>query len=176
MSSRGSSSNSNSRHTKAIFLVTLSIVLFSQQFTGLYSAIASGDNRYDYSCIDPGYNNSSLPMQGLEKDFMALLGCVEITSDTSQTKSDWLHLCSGLEFTLVSSCYALVNSDNTLTLEGVRVLGCIRGALMLSGMQLPHDLDALQNLNVPTECEGTINWAQVGNVTNLRDILDAQFD
>lgn len=164
------------KHAKGLFLATLSIVLFSQQFIGLYNAIASDNNRSNYDCIDPGYDTSSLPIKGLEKDFMDLIGCKDITSDTSQATSDWLHLCSGLEFTLVSSCYALVNSDNTLTLEGERVLGCIRGDVMHSGMQLPHDLDALQNLEVPTDCGGTVNWGQIGNITNLRNILDSRFN
>jgi hypothetical protein len=66
-----------------------------------------------------------------------------------------------------------------VTVEGERVLGCIRNGLVLAGggtflLNLPPLLiiPILQALSEPTGCGGVIEWSYIGNVGDLRDVKD----
>jgi hypothetical protein len=80
---------------------------------------------------------------------------------------------------LVSSCEVLVNPDNTLTSEGERAVGCIRNGIALAGggtfllsLPLPLVIAALQILEEPTGCGGIVEWGLIGDVGDLRGIIN----
>jgi hypothetical protein len=92
---------------------------------------------------------------------------------------DWAQICSSLQIALVSSCNDLVNSDNTLTNEGERAVGCIRNGIFLAGggsfllhLPLPLIVGALQALSEPTGCDGIVQWGLIGSVGDLRSIIN----
>ena len=92
---------------------------------------------------------------------------------------NWVSLCSDLQVALVSSCTDLVNSDNTLTQEGDRAVGCIRNGILLAGggsfllhLPLPAIGAALQFLEGPTGCDGIVNWGLMGSVGDLRSVIN----
>lgn len=101
-------------------------------------------------------------------------------SEPSQSGGiNYVQLCSDLEVALVSSCDVLVNPDNTLTTEGERAVGCIRNGILLAGggtlllaLPLPLIAGALQALEEPTGCGGIVEWGLIGNVGDLRGIID----
>ena len=49
------------------------------------------------------------------------------TNNGGNTSTNWMDLCNKISFALVSSCNSLVNSDNTLTSQGIHVRDCIEG-------------------------------------------------
>jgi hypothetical protein len=93
---------------------------------------------------------------------------------------DWINICQTAEVALYSSCDDLVKSDNLLTYEGERALGCIRnGALITIGAGvlgvpwsiIPKGLDLLEE---PTGCDGIIKMdmlSQIGGLSGLLNIL-----
>lgn len=92
---------------------------------------------------------------------------------------DWIETCNDLQMALVSSCEVLVNPDNTLTSEGERAVGCIRNGIALAGggslllsLPLPLVIAALQFLEEPTGCGGIVEWGLIGNVGDLRGIIN----
>lgn len=92
---------------------------------------------------------------------------------------DWIKTCNDLQMALVSSCEVLVNPDNTLTTEGERAVGCIRNGIALAGggtlllsLPLPLVITALQILEEPTGCGGIVEWGLIGNVGDLRGIIN----
>jgi hypothetical protein len=92
---------------------------------------------------------------------------------------DWITVCNNLQSALVSSCGILVNSDNTLTTEGERAVGCIRNGIALAGggtlllsLPLPLVVPALQILEEPTGCGGIVEWGLIGNVDDLQGIIN----
>ena len=92
---------------------------------------------------------------------------------------DWISVCNNLQSALVSSCDILVNSDNTLTTEGERAVGCIRNGIALAGggtllasLPLPLVISALQILEEPTGCGGIVEWGLIGDVGDLRGIIN----
>ena len=98
---------------------------------------------------------------------------------TRQGGMNWVSLCSDLQVALVSSCDILVNSDNTLTQEGDRAVGCIRNGILLAGggsfllhLPLPAIAAALQFLECPTGCDGIVNWGLMGSVGDLRSVIN----
>ena len=54
----------------------------------------------------------------------------------SNTGTNWMNLCTKISFALSSSCDTLVNSDNTLTSQGMHVRDCIQGGALLAGAAL----------------------------------------
>jgi hypothetical protein len=50
--------------------------------------------------------------------------------------TNWIDLCNKISFALISSCDTLVNSDNTLTSQGMHVRDCIQGGALLAGADL----------------------------------------
>ena len=55
-------------------------------------------------------------------------------NDNNQaSERDWSSICDKISFALISSCSDLVNSDNTLTSEGVHVRNCIENGALLAG-------------------------------------------
>ena len=50
----------------------------------------------------------------------------------SNTGPNWMNLCTKISFALSSSCDTLVNSDNTLTSQGMHVRDCIQGGALLA--------------------------------------------
>ena len=50
--------------------------------------------------------------------------------------TNWMDLCTKISFALTSSCDTLVNSDNTLTSQGMHVRDCIQGGALLAGAAL----------------------------------------
>jgi hypothetical protein len=54
----------------------------------------------------------------------------------SNTGTNWMDLCTKISFALTSSCDTLVNSDNTLTSQGMHVSDCIQGGALLAGAAL----------------------------------------
>ena len=92
---------------------------------------------------------------------------------------DWIKTCNDLQMALVSSCEVLVNPDNTLTTEGERAVGCIRNGIALAGggtlllsLPLPLIIAALQILEEPTGCGGIVEWGMIGDVGDLRGIIN----
>jgi hypothetical protein len=92
---------------------------------------------------------------------------------------DWNTVCNNLQAALVSSCDILVNSDNTLTQEGQRAVDCIRNGIALAGggtllasLPLPLVITALKILEEPTGCGGIVKWEAIGNVGDLRGIIN----
>jgi hypothetical protein len=92
---------------------------------------------------------------------------------------DWIKTCNDLQMALVSSCEVLVNPDNTLTTEGERAVGCIRNGIALAGggtlllsLPLPLVIAALQILEEPTGCGGIVEWGLIGDVGDLRGIIN----
>jgi hypothetical protein len=92
---------------------------------------------------------------------------------------DWITVCNDLQAALVSSCDVLVNPDNTLTAEGERAVGCIRNGIALAGggslllsLPLPLVITALQILEEPTGCGGIVEWGLIGEVGDLRGIIN----
>jgi hypothetical protein len=88
-------------------------------------------------------------------------------------------MCNDLQTALVSSCEVLVNPDNTLTFEGERAVGCIRNGIALAGggsillsLPLPLVITALQILEEPTGCGGIVEWGLIGEVGDLRGIIN----
>jgi hypothetical protein len=87
-------------------------------------------------------------------------------------------LCNDLQVALISSCDVLVDSDNTLTVEGERAVGCIRNGILLAGggslllsLPLPIVIAALQILEEPTGCGGIVEWGLIGNVNDLQGVI-----
>jgi hypothetical protein len=54
------------------------------------------------------------------------------TVPPSSSGPNYIDICNKIQFALVSSCGALVNPDNTLTVDGKRVNDCISGGAVLS--------------------------------------------
>jgi hypothetical protein len=52
------------------------------------------------------------------------------------TGPDWNDICNKISFALISPCSDLVNPDNTLTLQGEHVKGCIQNGAVLAGAAL----------------------------------------
>jgi hypothetical protein len=46
------------------------------------------------------------------------------------TGTNWIDLCNKISFALISSCNTFVNSDNTLTSQGIHVRDCIQGGAL----------------------------------------------
>lgn len=91
---------------------------------------------------------------------------------------NWVQLCSDLQPILISDCSQLVNSNNILTLEGERAVGCIRNGLLLGGggalllkLPLPSVISILQTLSEPTGCGDIIEWGFIGSVSNLKGMI-----
>jgi hypothetical protein len=65
-----------------------------------------------------------------------------------------------------------------VTVEGERVLGCIRNGLVLAGggtflLNLPPPYNSsITGTFQPTGCRGVIEWSYIGNVGDLRDVKD----
>ena len=55
---------------------------------------------------------------------------------SGNTGTNWMDLCTKISFALSSSCDTLVNSDNTLTSQGMHVRDCIQGGALLAGTAL----------------------------------------
>jgi hypothetical protein len=92
---------------------------------------------------------------------------------------DWIKTRNDLQAALVSSCDVLVNPDNTLTTEGERAMGCIRNGILLAGggsilaaLPLPLIIAVLQVLEEPTGCGGIVEWGLIGEVGDLRSIIN----
>jgi signal peptidase I len=59
-----------------------------------------------------------------------------MNNGSSNTGTNWIDLCHKVSFALTSSCNTLVNSDNTLTSQGIHVRDCIQGGALLAGAAL----------------------------------------
>jgi hypothetical protein len=91
---------------------------------------------------------------------------------------DWIQLCRAADPIIIPDCYNLVSPNNVLTPQGERAWGCIRNGLLLAGgaallnQPLPVVIPILQALSEPTGCGGIVEWNFIGNVGNLRGIID----
>ena len=173
------------KHINA-FLTTLIVFLLLQQIAGVFNIFASNNYPPDYSCIDSLSEadetvSASRTNKELEKYFADLLGCkdTDITLGSNQFSGNWSQICSDLQIALVSSCYAIVTPNGTLTLEGDRVLQCVHDSVTLAGnasvlSRLPFSVvvDKLQSLGEITGCVNTIKWGLIGNVSDLRNIIN----
>lgn len=169
-----------------VYLVAVSMIFLLQLLMSVCLVYASENYPPDYGCQNSLSESndvaiSSATNQELGKYFADLLGCADIdtTSEQSQPRGDWLRLCSDLQVVLVSSCYALVNPNNTLTLEGERVVDCIRtsfelvgGSSFLLSTPLPLIIDTLQNLKESIGCGSAVKWGLIGNVNDLRGVIN----
>src|SRR5438093_10033484 len=59
-----------------------------------------------------------------------------IGPSNSQTVTNWMDICNKISFAPVESCDTLVNSDNTLTSQGMHVRDCIEGGALLAAAAL----------------------------------------
>jgi hypothetical protein len=98
---------------------------------------------------------------------------------SGRTTWDWMQICLWADPIIIPNCNSLVYSNNVLTAEGERVIGCIRNGLLLAGggaylLKLPIEviIPALRTLSEPTGCGGIVEWNFIGNVGNLRGIID----
>lgn len=173
------------KHINA-FLTTLIVFLVLQQIPGVFNIFASNNYPPDIACIDPlseADETVSAPRTNkeLEKYFDDLLGCKDsdATLGSKPSNGNWSQICSDLQIALVSSCYAIVSPNGTLTLEGDHVLQCIHdsvtlagNALVLSKLPLSVVVDTLQSLGEITGCGNTVKWGLIGNVSDLRNIIN----
>jgi hypothetical protein len=107
-----------------------------------------------------------------------LISIVHASSSSQSGGINWIDLCNDLQVALISSCDVLVDSDNTLTVEGERAVGCIRNGILLAGggslllsLPLPIVIAALQILEEPTGCGGIVEWGLIGNVNDLQGVI-----
>lgn len=169
-----------------VSLTTLIVFLLLQQITGVFNISASNNYSPDYACIDPLSEadesvSSSRTNKELEKYFDDLLGCkdTDATLGSNLFNGNWSQICSDLQIALVSSCYAIVSPNGTLTLEGDRVLKCIHDSVTLAGnasvltrFPLSVIVVTLQSLGEITGCGNTVKWGLIGNVSDLRNIIN----
>jgi len=92
---------------------------------------------------------------------------------------NWIRICRDLDPVLIPSCNSLVYQNNVLTSEGERAVGCIRNGLFLAGggiflLSIPVEyiIPILRVLQEPTGCGGIVEWSYIGNVGNLKGIID----
>jgi hypothetical protein len=88
------------------------------------------------------------------------------TQPPMQGGIDWITVCN-TRSCISMSCNILANSNNTLTAEGERAVGCIRNGMVLAGggtllasLPLPLVIGALKILEEPTGCGGIVGWEQ----------------
>jgi hypothetical protein len=60
-------------------------------------------------------------------------GSNEESSQAQSSERDWSRICNRISFALISPCSELVNSDNTLTPQGIHVRNCIENGALLAG-------------------------------------------
>jgi hypothetical protein len=76
-------------------------------------------------CVDGGNNGGTGGSSLFNSDS---------NNDNNQaSERDWSSICNKISFALVSSCSDLVDSDNTLTAEGMHVRNCIQNGALLAG-------------------------------------------
>lgn len=99
--------------------------------------------------------------------------------DCNDGTGNWSNLCVQIQWALVKGCSAYVNSDNTLTAEGLKAKNCIvnstplYGADLLATQNTPDIVRYLKPALAKFDCSNIINWGllQTTGVNQLDNFL-----
>jgi hypothetical protein len=98
-----------------------------------------------------------------------------VTPVQETTGPDWNDICNKISFVLISPCSDLVNPDNTLTMQGEHVKGCIQNGAVLAGAALilgfppTAMLSTLPMIAQLGGCGDVLNFGAV-NLSQLKDL------
>jgi hypothetical protein len=101
---------------------------------------------------------------------------IQTPQPSQESSVDWSGICNAISVILVQSCEQLVNSNGSLTADGVHAMHCIRNGALLAlggqviGVPLTPGAKILTAIAPSFGCQNFVNFQGVDKLSNLNAV------